>query len=162
MLLSACCYLQDPEATSFLECGASTDTISGAISALRPVQSSGMLAEVKRTGPFGGGGYRWSIAFRAETATDDAGFASFSATFPRIGVQQANVTGTGVRVKVEQRREYEAAAEQVLSLAAPLPPETAEVQMLGCYLSGLTPSEAATAGISFAIAFRGETTEVSC
>ena len=51
--------------------------------------------------------------------------------------------------------------EHMVSLAAPLPPETAEVQVIGCALEGMTPSEAALAGISFVLAFRGEQTEVS-
>ena len=82
-------------------------------------------------------------------------------TVPTVGVQQANVTGTGARVRVERRDAHEAPpVEHMLTLAAPLPQETAEVQVIGCSLVGMTPSEAALAGASFVLAFRGEETGV--
>ena len=94
------------------------------------------------------------------SANDDE-FAALVSTFPTVGVQQANITGTGARVRVERRDAHEApAADHLVSLAAPLPPETAEVQVIGCFLVGATPSEAALAGASFVLAFRGEQTEV--
>lgn len=91
-------------------------------------------------------------------------FATLVSIFPTVGVRQANVTGTGARVRVERRDSHEAPpVEHLVSLAAPLPPQTAEVQVIGCSLAGMTPSEAAMAGASFMLAFRGEQTEVcSC
>lgn len=132
------------------------------MSALRPVQAAGMLAEVERTGPFAGGGYKWSIALKPKEPTGRDEFAPRVSNFPKIGVQQANVTGTGARVRIDKRNAHEvAAAQQVVSLGAPLPLTTAEQQMIICYLADITPSEAVNRGGSFALTFRGETTEVS-
>lgn len=153
---------QAPEATPSLSYDASAEVISSAISALQPVKSAGALVEVERSGPFVGGGYTWSIAFKLERSVDGDEFAALASPFPTIGVQQANVTGTGVRVTIERQKAHEAGAvEHLVSLAAPLPAETAEEQVFECYVNGMTPSEAALAGVSFSLAFRGETTEVS-
>ncbi len=110
-----------------------------------------------------GGGYSWSVVLNpVEVSANNYGFAATRVSeIPTIGVQQANVTGTGARVRVEQRGAHEAPpAEHLVSLAAPLPPETAEVQVIGCSLVDTTPSEAALAGASFVLVFRGEQTEV--
>lgn len=133
-----------------------------ALSALQPVQSSGVVAEVQQKGPFEGGGHSWSIAFKpAESSGSGDEFAALVSTFPTVGVQQANVTGTGARVRVERRDAQEAPpVEHLVSLASPLPPDTAEVQVVGCSLADTTPSEAALAGASFVLVFRGEQTEV--
>lgn len=92
----------------------------------------------------------------------DNELATLLSTFPKVGVQQANITGTGARVRVERRSAHEApAAEHLVSFAAPLPAEIAEVQVVRCSLVGMAPSEAAEAGISFVLVFRGEGTDVS-
>lgn len=110
-----------------------------------------------------GGGCSWSVAFNpTEASANNDDFAARVSALPAVGVQQANVTGTGARVRVERRDAQEAPpAEHLVSLAAPLPPETAEVQVVGCSLVDTTPSEAALAGASFVLVFRGEQTEVS-
>lgn len=110
-----------------------------------------------------GGGYSWSIAFKpVEPLVDDGDdFAALLSALPTVGVQQANVTGTGARIRVERRDAQEVpAVEHLVSLAAPLPAEIAEVQEVRCSLIGVAPSEAAQAGISFVLKFRGEETEV--
>lgn len=153
---------QAPQATTPLAHDTPPNTIVKALSALQPVQSAGVVVEVQQQGPFVGGGGSWSIAFKpAESSASGDEFAALVSTFPTVGVQQANVTGTGARVRVERRDAHEAPpVEHMVSLAAPLPPETAEVQVIGCSLVGTTPSEAALAGVSFVLAFRGEQTEV--
>lgn len=142
---------------------ASAHTIRDALSALQPVNTAGFSVDVDRAGPFWGGGYRWGITLKPATTIGGEESAGHMAELPTIGVQHANLTGTGVRVKVERRDAYEAAAAQhLVSLAAPLPLVVAEVQTIGCSLrTGLTPSEAATAGVSFTLQFRGEMTVVS-
>lgn len=124
--------------------------------------AAGVSVDVDCSGPFVGGGYRWSIAFKAVPSLGREETPIHASIIPTIGVQQANLTGTGVRVRVEKRDAYEAAAaEQLVVLAAPLPPVTAEVQTIGCYLTeGLTPSLAAKGGEWLTLEFRGETTEV--
>lgn len=84
-----------------------------------------------------------------------------SPSLPTVGVQEANVTGTGVKIEVERRASYEAAASrQLVSLSASLPPRRAEVQTVRCTIeSGLTPGQAAKAGYSFTLEFREEKTE---
>lgn len=151
---------QAPQATAPLAHDASVDTVVGAISALQPVRAADLLVEVERKGPFVGGGHSWSIALNPSKDIDE--IEALVPTFPTIGVQQANVTGTGARVRVEKREAQEAPPlEHLVSLAAPLPAETAEVQDMMCSLVGMAPSEAALAGASFVVMFRGETTEVS-
>lgn len=151
---------QAPQATEPLAHDASADTVIGALSALQPVRAADILVEVERKGPFVGGGHSWSIALNPSKDIDE--IAALAPTFPTIGVQQANVTGTGASVRVEKREAQEAPPlEHLVSLAAPLPAETDEVQDMICSLVGMTPSEAALAGASFVLTFRGETTEVS-
>lgn len=158
----ASCGKQAPQATAPLAHDAPPSTIAKALSALKPIQSASVVVEVQQEGPFVGGGHSWSIAFKpAESSASDDDLAALASTFPTVGVQQANVTGTGARVRVERRDAHEAPpVEHMVSLAAPLPPKTAEVQMVGCSMVGMTPSEAALAGASFVLEFRGEETEV--
>lgn len=126
------------------------------------MQVAGVKPDVERTGPFVGGGYTWSISFDPGEGTNVDGFAALPSTIPTIGVHEASITGTGARIRVKTRDAHEAAAEKhLVSLAAPVPPRTAEVQVVACYLTGMTPSEAASAGVSFTMALRGETTGVS-
>lgn len=156
--------LQAPQATEPLAYDTPADAIVSSLSELQPIQSADVVVEVQRKGPFVGGGYSWSIACVPVEPSADVGveFSALLPTFPIVGVQQANITGTGARVRVERRKAHEApAAEHLVSLTAPLPAETAEVQVVGCSLVGMTPSEAAQAGISFVLVFRGEETEVS-
>lgn len=88
--------------------------------------------------------------------------AALLSTIPKIGVQEARVTGTGARYRIERREAREAAAaEHLVSLGAPLPPERAEVQVFGCAMTGMTTSDASAAGVFFKLQFRGETSEVS-
>lgn len=153
---------QDPEATPSLIFDASADLVSSMLSLLKPIESAAVLVEVERTGPFVGGGYTWSIEFKAKEKVGKGEFTSLALTFPTIGVQETSVTGTGARVTIERREAHEAAAaERVVLLAAPRPPEIGEVQVVGCSLTGMTPSEAAVAGLSFVLGFRGEITEAS-
>lgn len=156
------CGNQAPQATAPLAHDVPPDAIAKALSELQPIQSAGVVVEVQQKGPFVGGGHSWSIAFKpAESSASGDEFAALVSTFPTVGVQEANVTGTGARVKVERRDAQEAPpVEHMVSLAAPLPPETLEVQVVGCYLVDRTPSEAALAGASFVLVFRGEQTEV--
>lgn len=153
---------QAPQATAPLPHDSSADAIMSALSALQPVQSAGVAVEVLRNGPFAGGGHSWSIAFNsANSSATSSGFPDFS-SFPAVGVQRANITGTGGRVRVERREALETpAAEHLVSLAAPLPAETGEEQLIRCSLAGGSLSEAELAGASFVLTFRGETTEVS-
>ncbi|CAM9858265.1 unnamed protein product, partial [Ectocarpus sp. 8 AP-2014] len=147
-----------PQATAPLAHDASVDTVIDALSELQPIRAAGLLVEVERKGPFVGGGYSWSIALNPSKDVDE--IAALAPTFPMIGMQQANVTGTGARVRVEKREAHEAPPlEHLVSLAAPLPTEIAEVQDMICSLAGMAPSEAALAGASFVVTFRGETTE---
>lgn len=160
----ASCELQAPQATEPLAYDTSADAIVSALSELQPIQYAGVVVEVERNGPFVGGGYSWSIACVPEEPSVDVGgeFSALLSTFPTVGVQQANVTGTGARVRVERRKAHETPpVEHLVSLAARLPAETAEVQEISCSLVGMTPFEAAQAGISFVLVFRGEETEVS-
>lgn len=139
-----------------MDFSASPTTLENELSALAPVKAAGVKVHVDRTGPFVGGGYSWSIAFLPSDHKGDS-----AVTVPKVGVQHANITGTGAHVRVTHRDAHEvAAAEQVLSLAAPLLPVTAEEQIVACNLIGLTPSEAAKAGASFVLEFLGERTEV--
>lgn len=159
---SASCGNQALQATAPLAHDTPPNTIVKALSALEPIKSAGVIVEVEQKGPFVGGGHSWSIAFKpAESAASGDDFAALISTFPTVGVQHANVTGTGARVRVERRDAHEAPpVEYMVSLAAPLPPETPEVQIISCSLVGMTPSQAALAGASFVLAFRGEETEV--
>lgn len=151
---------QAPQTTEPLAHDASVDTVIDALSKLQPVRAAGLLVEVERKGPFVGDGHSWSIALNPSKDVDE--IAALAPTFPTIGVQQANVTGTGATVRVKKREPQEAPPlEHLVSLAAPLPTETAEVQDMICSLVGMAPSEAALAGASFVVTFRGETTEVS-
>lgn len=157
------CGNQAPQATAPLALDTPPNTIVKALSELQPIQAAGVVVEVHQKGPFVGGGHSWSIAFKPaeSSAGGDDELAALVSTFPTLGVQQANVTGTGARVKIERRDAHEAPpVEHVVSLAAPLPPETTEVQVFGCSLVGMTPFEAALTGASFVLAFRGEETEV--
>lgn len=159
----ASCEIQAPQATGPIAHDTPADAIVSALTALQPIQSAGVAVEIQRKGPFVGGGYGWSVAFKpVELSPDGDEYAALLSTFPTIGVQQANVTGTGARVRVERRDAHEApAVEQLVSLAAPLPAETAEMQVVGCSLVGMAPSEAAQAGVSLVLVFRGERTEVT-
>ena len=160
---SASCGNQAPQATPPIAHDAPPTTVVKELSALQPIQSAGLVVDVQRKGPFAGGGLSWSIEFKpaAESAASGGELAALVSTFPTVGVQQANVTGTGARLRVERRDAHEAPpVEHIVSLAARLPPETAEVQVIGCSLADLTPSEAALAGASFVLTFRGEETEV--
>lgn len=154
--------LQTPQATPGLAHDASAEAVRETLSALQPIRSAGVSVHVDRAGPFVGGGYRWGIAFRSRASVDEHEHTVRTQTLPMVGVQQANVTGTGVRVRVEHRDAYEtAAAEQLVSLTAPLPQTVPEMQTIECQLlNESTPSEAANLGLSFALLFRGETTEV--
>ena len=132
------------------------------MSALQPVESSGALVEVERTGPFVGGGYSWSIVLKPEESLDGDDLVDVLSTIPKIGIQEAHVTGTGARFRVDRREAREAAAaEHLVSLAAPLPPETAEVQVIECFMTGMATSDASSTGVSFMLQFRGEMSEVS-
>lgn len=132
------------------------------MSALQPVQSSGALVEVERTGPFVGGGFSWSIVLTPEESADVDELATLLSTIPKIGAQEVRVTGTGARFRVKRREAREAAAaEHLVSLEAPLPLQTAEIQVLGCTMMGITTSDASSAGVFFTLEFRGETSEVS-
>lgn len=155
-------FLQTPQATPGLAHDAPAEAVREALSALQPIRSAGVSVHVNRAGPFVGGGHRWGIAFRSMASVDGREHTVRISTLPTVGVQQANVTGTGVRVRIEHRDAYEtAAAEQLVSLTAPLPPTIPEMQTIECQLmNGSTPSEAANLGLSFALLFRGETTEV--
>lgn len=154
--------MQAPQATTFLAHDAPAETVASALSALQPVESSGASVEVERTGPFVGGGYSWSIVLKPEESVDGDDLAAPLSTIPKIGIQEAHVMGTGARFRAEWREAREAAAaEHLVSLAAPLPPETAEVQVIGCFLAGMTTSDASSAGVSFTLQFRGEVSEVS-
>lgn len=144
-----------------MDFSASSATIENELSALAPVKAAGVKVNVDRMGPFVGGGYSWSIAFLPSDSANGNHKGDSVLTIPKVGVQQANITGTGAHVRVTHRDAHEvAAAEQVLSLAAPLLPVTVEEQVVACNLLGLTPSEAAKAGESFVLEFRGERTEV--
>ena len=113
-------------------------------------------------GPFVGGGCSWSIVFAPSDPDVGNDFIDKALIFPKIGMQQANITGTAVNVRVKHRDAHEtAAAEQLLSLSAPFIPGTVEEQQVACRVMGLTPSEAAREGASFALEFRGEKTEVT-
>lgn len=150
-----------PESTPYLDFSASSATIENELSALAPVKAAGIKVNVDRTGPFVGGGYSWSIAFLPSDPPNWNNKGDGDLTVPKVGVQQANITGTGAHVLVTHRDTHEVvAAEQVLSLAAPLLPVTVEEQVVACNLMGLTPPEAAKAGASFVLEFRGERTEV--
>lgn len=117
---------------------------------------------MERTGPFVGGGYSWSIVLKSEEMLDGDELVALLSTIPKIGIQEAHVTGTGALVRVERREAREAAAaEHLVSLAAPFPPETAEVQVIGCFLTGMTTASASSAGVYFTLQFRGEISEVS-
>lgn len=152
---------QAPRATPGLAHDASADEISSALSALRPAVHAGVSVEVDRAGPSPGGGYRWLITFHPLPIGSGEGADRSSPSLPIVGVQEANVTGTGVRVEVERRASYEAvASRQLVSLSASLPPRRAEVQTVRCTIeSGLTPDQAAKAGYSFTLEFREEQTE---
>lgn len=153
--------MQAPQATPFLAHDASAVDVASALSSLQPIESSSALVEVERTGPFVGGGYSWSIALKPEEPVNGDELVARLSTIPKIGVQEAHVTGTGARFRVERREaREEAAAEHLVSLAAPSPPETAEVQVIECSVTGMT-SDASLAGVSFTLQFRGEVSEVS-
>lgn len=117
---------------------------------------------MERTGPFVGGGYSWSIVLKPEETLDGDELVALLSSIPKIGIQEAHVTGTGALFRVERHQAREAAAaEHLVSLAAPLPPKTAEVQVIGCFLTGMTAASASSAGVYFTLQFRGEISEVS-
>lgn len=151
---------QVPQATPYLAHDASAELMRSALASLGPIKAAQVLVEVERAGPFVGGGYSWTVAFKEEDTRDDT--KPVVSRLPTIGVQHVSITGTGARVNLDRREAYETSPrEYIVSLEAPLPAERAEVQLLKCDLVEMTPTEAAAAGASFTIGFRGEMTAVS-
>ncbi|CAM9199449.1 unnamed protein product, partial [Discosporangium mesarthrocarpum] len=150
---------QPSQATPPLRHDAPADDVKNALLGLKPVWAAGVSAKVERLGPSVGGGYKWIIAFAPRRSNEE--LVTTVAGLPVVGVQQANLTGTGAHVQVTHHGTKKAVTtEQIIATIAPLPPAVAEVQVLECSLDvGTTAVEAAEWGASFRISFRGENTE---